>query len=48
MFSIDVSGLLTTASDIFSGLWPVFGVIAGLTLGFGLVSYVVAEIRKAL
>ncbi len=48
MFSIDLSGLLDTASSIFQGLWPIFGVIAGLSLGFALVGYVVAEIRKAL
>lgn len=48
MFSIDVSSLLSTASSIFSGLWPVMGVIAGLALGFSLLAFVVKEIRQAL
>lgn len=48
MFSIDVTSLLTTASAIFTGLWPIFGVIVGITLGFGLLGLVVREIRQAI
>lgn len=47
MFSIDVSGLLTTASQIFSGLFPAFGAIAGIGLGIGLIRYVVRAIQDA-
>lgn len=46
-FSIDVSGMLSTASSLFNQLFPIFGAIAGMTLAFGLVAYVIAEIRKA-
>jgi hypothetical protein len=47
MFSIDITALLDTASSIFSGLFPAFGVIAGIGLGVGLIRYVVKAIQDA-
>ena len=47
MFSIDITGLLQTASDIFTGLFPVFGLIAGIGLGIGLLRYIVKAIMDA-
>jgi hypothetical protein len=47
-FSIDASGLLNTASQIFNALWPAFAIIVGIALGFGLLTLIVSEIRKAL
>lgn len=47
MFSIDVTSLLTTASSIFNGLWPVFAIIVGLGLGIGLLRYLVNAIGNA-
>jgi hypothetical protein len=46
-FSIDASTLLDTASAIFNGLWPAFGLVAGIALGAGLLATIVGEIRKA-
>jgi hypothetical protein len=47
MFSIDISSLLSTASSMFTGLFPVFGVIAGIGLGIGLIRYVVKAVQNA-
>ncbi len=47
-FSIDLSGLLTTASQLFNGLFPVFGPIIGITLAFGIIGFIIAEIRRAI
>jgi hypothetical protein len=47
MFSISVTSLLQTASDIFTGLFPIFGLIAGIGLGIGLLRYIVKAIMDA-
>ena len=47
MFSIDITALLSTASAIFTGLFPAFGVVAGIGLGIGLVRYIVRAIQDA-
>jgi hypothetical protein len=46
-FSVNTSNLLSSAADIFNGLWPVFAVIAGLGLGIALVRFIVNAIRAA-
>ncbi len=45
-FDIDVTSLLESASAIFNGLWPVFAVIVGLSLGFGLVKFIAREVSS--
>ncbi len=47
-FSLDADNLLSTAASIFNALWPVFGILVGIILGIGLVTLIVAEIRKAI
>lgn len=47
MFSIDSSTLLSSAATIFNALWPIFGLIAGIAIGAGLVQAILSEIRKA-
>jgi hypothetical protein len=47
MFSIDTSNLLTTASDIFNGLFPAFSVVIGISLGIGLLLYISKAIADA-
>ncbi len=45
-FNIDTEGLLTMASTMFNALWPIFAVIVGLSLGFGLVKYIAKEVSS--
>ena len=44
-FSFDLSSLTNTAGSIFSALAGVVGIVGGLSLGFGLVTYVIKVIR---
>jgi hypothetical protein len=46
-FSIDASNLLSTAAEIFNGLFPAFAVVAGIGLGIGLIRYIVKAIQDA-
>lgn len=46
-FSIDVTGFLSTAAQMFNGLFPVFAIGIGIALGVGLLAKVSGEIRKA-
>lgn len=46
-FSIDSSGFLDTAAQIFNALFPAFAVIIGIGLGIGLLRYVVKAIQDA-
>lgn len=46
-FELDTTGLLETAAQIFNGLGPVFFVVAGITVGIGLLMRVINELRKA-
>ena len=46
-FSIDVTGMMSTAASMFNSLFPIFGVIAGISIGIGLVTLIIVEIRKA-
>jgi hypothetical protein len=47
-FSVDMTGLISYAEDIFNALVPAFIPIVGITLGVGLLMIVVNAIGKAL
>ena len=46
-FSIDLTGLLGYAEDIFNGLMPAFLPIIGISLGIALLLLIVTTISKA-
>jgi hypothetical protein len=46
-FNLDVTGMLNMAASIFNGLGPLFFVIAGISIGVGLLMKIVDELRKA-
>ena len=48
--SIDLNfdSVLSTASDLINGLWPVFVVPIGLSLAFGLIGWIYSAITKRL
>jgi len=48
MFSIDVTGLLSSAADMFNSLFPLFVPIMGITVGISLVLLVIALITGAI
>lgn len=45
--SLDFSSVLSNAGEIINSLWPVFVLPVGIALGIGLLSKIIAEIRKA-
>lgn len=45
--SLDFSGMLSQAGSIINGLWAVFIFPVGIALGMGLLSKIIAEIRRA-
>jgi nitrate reductase NapE component len=45
---LDFSSVLSTASDLINGLWPVFVVPIGLSLAFGLITWIYQAIVKRL
>jgi len=45
--SLDFSGLMSQAGAIINGLWPVFILPVGLSLGMALLGKIIGEIRKA-
>jgi hypothetical protein len=45
-FNIDLDGMMETASQIFNALVPIFGPVLGISLGIGLLTLVVSEVRK--
>jgi len=46
-FSIDLSGLMTYAENIFNGLVPAFVPILGIILGLGIIFLVYEAIKSA-
>jgi hypothetical protein len=48
VFSFDISGLMTTASSIFSGLAPIAALVGGLLLGIGFFRFLLKELRNLL
>ncbi|GJQ51258.1 MAG TPA: hypothetical protein PLD47_13920 [Aggregatilineales bacterium] len=47
-FNFDMESLLSTAANIFNSFAPIFLLIAGISVGFGLIVRVVNELRRAL
>jgi hypothetical protein len=45
--SLDMSTLFSNASTIVNALWPIVGISAGFSLGFGILAMVVGAIGKA-
>lgn len=45
--SLDFTSMLAQAFTLINGLWPVFVVPVGFTLGLGLLGWIVSEISKA-
>lgn len=45
--SLNMTTLFTNASTIVNALWPIVGISAGFSLGFGILSMVVSSIGKA-
>lgn len=39
-FSIDVNSFLSSASQMFNGIFPIFAPIIGISLGIGLASFI--------
>lgn len=46
--SIPFDGVLDQAEDIINGLWTAYTVPIGLGLGFTVLAFIVASIRKAI
>jgi len=47
-FSLDTTGLLDQAEDIFNGLQGAYIPIIGITLGLAILAYIVKELRAAI
>lgn len=47
-FNFDFSSLMSNAASIFNSFSPLFLGIAGISVGLGLITVVIREIRKAL
>ncbi len=45
-FNFDMTNLLSTAASLFNGLWPIFAIVAGLSLAAGLLAMIVKQIRS--
>jgi hypothetical protein len=45
-FNFDLSGMLQTAAQFFNSFGPILLTIAGISVGFGLLARIVAEIRN--
>ena len=47
-FDLDFTQMLTTASDLVNGLWPVFVIPIGFALAFGLINWIYKAITDKL
>jgi hypothetical protein len=45
--SLDFTAMLTQAFTLINGLWPIFIIPVGFTLGLGLLAWIVDEISKS-
>jgi hypothetical protein len=48
MFSFDLTTLITIASSLFTSLMPIVAIVGGLSLGIGLVTFVLHQVRSLL
>jgi len=46
-FDLDVTSLLSYAAQIFNGIGPVFFIIAGISVGIGLLMRILNELKRA-
>lgn len=46
-FSIDMASMMSSAADIFNGLWPAFAIVVGLGLGVQILRFIVNAVRAA-
>jgi len=47
-FNFDFDSVMSNASTVFNGLMPIFAWPIGITLGLGLIAYVVDAIKGAI
>ena len=45
MFSFDLSTMLDIASQLFNSLVPIVGIVGGISLGIGLVGFVLHQVK---
>ena len=45
--SIDFTAMMNQAFTLINGLWPIFTIPVGFTLGLGLLAWIVDEISKS-
>lgn len=45
-FSIDLSNVLDIAAQLFNGLFPIFGIVLGVTMGVGIILLVVNKVSS--
>lgn len=45
--SLDFTAMISQAFVLINGLWPVFVIPIGFTLGLGLLSWIVSEVRSS-
>ncbi len=46
--NLDLSGLMDTAADLFNSMWSAFAVVAGLTLAYLIIKFLMGAIKGAL
>lgn len=45
MFSFDLTNMLAIASSLFNALVPIVGIVGGISLGIGLVAFVLRQVK---
>lgn len=46
--NLDLAGLMDTAAELFNSMWPAFAIIAGLTLAYLIIKFLMGAIKGAL
>jgi len=44
-FNFTLTGLIETAANLFNNLWPAFSIIAGVSLGFLILKFILSAVR---